>query len=144
MFSIISGYVLKNPWIIAIVVMLGIMSGMWVNIISLKSDVVNLQSEIVRIESDYITCKTNEGSLLISIDEQNGSITSLNTIITGLQQQVTDEQKIADKWEMKYKNRPVVTTIKEVPVIEYVEKGVVVDENTSKEYVRYFNTLFAD
>lgn len=144
MWTLVSSYVFKNPWIIALLVMTLVMGGMWVRITALKGDIVDLRSEIVRIESDFNTCKTNEHGLLISIDEQNGSITSLNTIISGLQQQVVDEQIIADKWEQKYKDRPVITTIKEVPVIEYVEKGVVVDENTSKEYVRYFNTLFTD
>jgi hypothetical protein len=38
----------------------------------------------------------------------------------------------------------VITKIKEVPVIQYVEKGVVVDEETSKEYIDYFNILFGD
>lgn len=144
MWATIAGYIFKNPWIIALLVMTLTMGGMWVKITALRSDVVDLRSEIVRIETNYNTCKVNENGLLVSINEQNGSITSLNTIITGLQQQVIDEQEVTQKWERMYKNRPVVTTIKEVPVIEYIERGVVVDENTSKEYVRYFNTLFTD
>jgi hypothetical protein len=138
------GGVLKRPWIIALVVMGVAMGGMWININVLKGDIVDLRADIVRVESNFKTCKVNENTLLVSIEEQNGSIDSLNTIIVGLQDQVKAEQKTAVTWERKYKNRPVITKIKEVPVIQYVEKGVVVDEETSKEYIDYFNILFGD
>ena len=138
------GGITSRPWIIALVVMGIAMGGMWINVHSLKGDIVDLRAEIVRVESDFKTCKVNENTLLVSIEEQNGSIDSLNTIIVGLQDQVRAEQKIAVTWERKYKNRPVITNVKEVPVIEYVEKGVVVDEETSKTYIDYFNTLFGE
>lgn len=141
--TLLSG-VMRRPWIIALVVMTIFMGFQWTQIHSLKGDIVDLRGEIVRIETDFKTCKSNELGLLGAIDEQNGSIDSLNTIIVGLQEQVTAEQATAKKWRIKYKDRPVITTIKEVPVIEYVEKGVVVDEETSKQYVDYFNTLFRD
>jgi hypothetical protein len=136
--------ILRRPWIIALVAMTIFMGVQWTQIQGLKGDIIDLQSEVVRIEADFNTCKTNESTLLTSIEQQNGSIDSLNTIIVGLQEQVTAEQQTAEKWRVKYKNRPVITTIKEVPVIEYVEKGVVVDEETSKQYVDYFNILFGD
>jgi hypothetical protein len=144
MWMTLLGGVLKRPWIIALVVMGVAMGGMWININVLKGDIVDLRADIVRVESNFKTCKVNENTLLVSIEEQNGSIDSLNTIIVGLQDQVKAEQKTAVTWERKYKNRPVITKIKEVPVIEYVEKGVVVDEETSKEYIDYFNILFGD
>jgi hypothetical protein len=144
MWMTLLGGVLKRPWIIALVVMGVAMGGMWININVLKGDIVDLRADIVRVESNFKTCKVNENTLLVSIEEQNGSIDSLNTIIVGLQDQVKAEQKTAVTWERKYKNRPVITKIKEVPVIQYVEKGVVVDEETSKEYIDYFNILFGD
>ena len=136
--------VLRRPWILVIIAMTVFMGYQWVQINSLKGDIVDLRAEIVRVETDFKTCKLNEEDLLTSIDTQNGSITSLNTIIVALQEQVTAEQETSAEWERKYKDRPVITKVKEVPVIEYVDKGVVVDEETSKEYVDYFNTLFGD
>ena len=141
--TLLSG-IMKRPWIIALVVMTVFMGFQWTQIHSLKGDIVDLRAEIVRVETDFKTCKINENELLSSIDIQNGSITSLNTIIEGLQGQVRDEQQTAELWENRYKNRPVITKVKEVPVIEYVEKGVVVDEETSKEYTRYFNIIFGN
>lgn len=136
--------ILKRPWIIALVAMTIFMGVQWVKITSLKSDIVDLRAEIVRVENDFKTCEVNEEDLLGAIDIQNGSIAGLNTTIIALQEQVIAEQTTSSRWEQKYKNRPVITKVKEVPVIEYVEKGVVVDEDTSKEYVRYLNTLFGD
>jgi hypothetical protein len=136
--------ILKRPWIIALIVMGVLMGGMWININVLKGDIVDLRTEIVRVEKDFGTCKNNELGILTALEEQNGSITSLNTIITALQEQVVDEQELADKWEWKYEHRPVIKTVKEVPTIIYVDGGVVVDEESSKEYVDYFNVLFSD
>lgn len=136
--------IIKRPWILVIIAMTLFMGVQWKQIHSLEGDIVDLRADIVRIEGDFNTCKTNETELLSSIDTQNGSIDSLNTIVVSLQDQIKAEQKTSAEWERKYKNRPVITKVKEVPVIEYVDKGVVVDVETSKEYTDYFNTLFSD
>lgn len=139
--TLLSG-VMKRPWIIALVVMTIALGGMWVKINLLKGDIVDLQRDVAQIQSNFDTCKSNEADLLSAIDTQNGSIDSLNTIITALQDQVIAEQETSAEWERKYLHRPIIERVKEVPVIQYVEKGVVVDEETSKEYVNYFNILF--
>jgi hypothetical protein len=136
--------IMARPWIIALVVMGVMMGGMWININMLKGDIVDLRSDVVAIQANYDVCTNNEKNLLSGIETQKGSIDSLNTIIVGLQEQVTAEQETSEKWRIKYKDRPVITTIKEVPVIEYVDKGVVVDEETSAQYTDYYNVLFSD
>lgn len=133
--------ILKRPWIIVIMVMTLAMGGMWIKINSLEGDIVKLQAQVVSTEKNYNTCKSNELSYLEGIDEQHESIENLNTTIAGLQQQVKDQYETGLYWERKYKNRPVITRIEQVPVIEYIEKGVVVDEKTSQDYIDYFNDL---
>lgn len=136
--------VIRRPWIIVIVSMGVFMGYQWVQINSLKGDVVSLKSEIVRIESDFKTCKVNESDLLGAIKKQKESVVNLENSVAALQGQVTAEQKTSIEWKRKYENRPIIERVKEVPVIQYVKKGVVVDEETSKEYVKYFNHIFAD
>lgn len=136
-------WVLARPWIFGLIALTVLAGVQWTQINKLKGDMVDLRAEIVRIDKDYKTCKLNETSYISAIDVQKGSMERLNTAITALQEQLTAEQKTAEKWELKYKLRPVITKIKNVPVIEYVEKGVVVDEETSKQYVDYYNVLFS-
>lgn len=138
----------KNPLVIISVIAFIVISGLFVKIKFMEAKLDRMEGQLIvaeanleRMENNFNTCKTNEQTLRDVIDEQNGSLTSMETITTALQEQLRKEQENASKWEDRYKKRPVITEVKEVPVVQYIEKELVIDEDASKEYINYFNSL---
>lgn len=138
----------KNPLVIISVIAVIIISGLFIKIKFMEAKLDRMEGQLIvteakleRMENNFNVCKTNEGTLILAIEEQKGSIENMETATLALQAQLRMEQNIASKWEERYKNRPVITQIKEVPVIQYIEKELVIDEDASKEYINYFNSL---
>lgn len=138
----------KNPLVIISVIAVIVISGLFIKIKFMEvklglmeGQLIVAEANLARMENNFNVCKTNEGTLILAIEEQKGSIENMETVTLALQAQLRMEQTIASKWEERYKNRPVITQIKEVPVIQYIEKELVIDEDASKEYINYFNSL---
>lgn len=139
----------KNPLVIISVISIIVISGLFIKIklMEIKLDrmegqLIVAESNLERMEGNFNTCKTNEQVLRDVIVDQNVSINNMESITQALQNQIITEQQIASRWEERYKNRPVIKEVIEVPVIQYIDKGLVIDENASKEYINYFNSLF--
>lgn len=138
----------KNPLVIITVIAAIIISGLFIKIkfMEVKLDrmegqLIVAEANLARMENNFNVCKTNEGTLRLAIKEQKDTLENMEVATLALQAQLRMEQNIATKWEERYKNRPVITKIKEVPVIQYIEKELVIDEDASKEYINYFNSL---
>jgi len=138
----------KNPLVIVSVIAVIIISGLWVKIQFMdmkinrvEARLVLTQAELEQAKVNFTTCKSNEQTLLNAIEDQKESINNMEVATLALQEQIRMEQTIASKWEERFKNRPVITQIKEIPVIQYIDKGLVIDEDSSKDYINYFNSL---
>lgn len=133
---------LKNPLVIVSVVSALLIGTLYIKIQFLEGKITRVEANLVLMTANFNACKVNEGSLLGALQDQKDSIENMETATKALQDQLRNEQQVSSKWEERYKNRPVITQIKEVPVIQYIDKGLVLDEDSSKEYINYFNSLF--
>jgi len=139
----------KNPLVIVSVLAIIIISGLFIKIqfmdiklYRMEANLVLTQAQLEQAQANFNTCKTNEQTLRDAIEEQKESINNMEVATLALQAQIRMEQQISSKWEERYKNRPVITQVREVPVIQYIDKGIVIDENSSKDYINYLNSLF--
>lgn len=135
--------IVKRPYIPVIMILFIIVGGMGINVARLNGNIAELEAELAKKTAVVEVSKQNEKNCINANGLLEIEINTLNGAIDSLQFQLEDERTTTQHWKEMYDKKPkVITEIKEVPVIKYVERGVVVDEESSKKYIGFINTLF--
>lgn len=142
MWSLVGKWILKNPWIILIFVLLTANGVQWTKNVSLKGDLADAQTKISNIQSDYDTCKLNENTLNGAINSCNGEISEFVDSIDLLSEQVRKEKDRVVYWRNKYNNKICLQPQDEV-CVNPEEKGVLNDEK-NVDVINRINDIFTE
>jgi hypothetical protein len=136
-------FIIKRPWIIALVVMTLVLGTQWVRITDLKGDVVNLKNDIVEIRTDFKTCKSNEVTLNDVIGQCQAETGEFKDNILLLDTHLRAEKDRVVMWRDKYNNKVCYNAADEVVVIKPDEVRVLNYEKNA-DAINRINDIFGD
>lgn len=132
--------ILQNPTVIVAVIGALLSAYLWVGNVRVESKLTKANAEIVTLTGNLSVAKTNETTYNDLLKKMEKSQENLNMSVKALQKQVRDEQATTEKWIKFCTNKPQGAT--QVPSGPYIDKGVVVDDKASVEYVDFINNMF--
>lgn len=101
------------------------------SISSYKTDIAEQKTKITALDARIVQLKQINSSL-------KTSISNIEKINNGKDIKITSLNDEVVYWKSKYLNEPKII-VKEVSSKEYIQNGTVIDEESSKNLIKYFN-----